>query len=123
MRLRGRRGFTLIEVIGALVVFSVGVLMVIGVSGASTKQIRYAGITSELTVRASERLDSLEAEPFGALAFGTEVDTITVSGRPYRRTVVLTRLNPLLAEVDIDVEPVDGVGPSYGLASYVGEIW
>lgn len=122
-RRAARGGFTLIEVVGALVVFSVAVLMVMGVSGATATQMRYAGIVSELAVRASERLDSLDAEPFGALVFGEDEDTLTVSGIDYRRAVTLTRLTPLLAQVDIDLAPMDGAGPSYALNSYVGAVW
>jgi prepilin-type N-terminal cleavage/methylation domain-containing protein len=66
-----RAGFTLIEVIGALVIFSVGVLMVIQVSGALGTQMRYAGIRSELAVHANQRLDSLHAEAFASVATGT----------------------------------------------------
>ncbi len=82
-----REGFTLIEVVAALVIFSVGVLMVIRLSTASTTQMRYAGVSSALALRAAERLDSLEAEPFASLTPGTEADTFLVSGLSYGRGV------------------------------------
>ena len=66
-RSRSSGGFTLIEVIGALVIFSVGVLMVIQVSGALGTQMRYAGARSELSTMAGERLDSLESLPIASL--------------------------------------------------------
>jgi hypothetical protein len=43
----------LIEVIGALVIFSVGVLMVMQVSGAMGILMRYAGVRSEIVVIAN----------------------------------------------------------------------
>ncbi|MEX2467082.1 MAG: hypothetical protein WD995_09230 [Gemmatimonadota bacterium] len=116
-------GFTLIEVIGALVIFSVGVLMVIRLSTATGTQMRYAGVSSELAVRAAERLDSLDAAPFSALVMGVEVDALTMSGLAYERRVTLTRLTPLLARVEVVLTPVAGDGPTYTATSYVSEIW
>jgi len=115
-------GFTLIEVIGALVIFSVGVLMVIRLTTATGTQMRYAGVSSELAVRASERLDSLEAAPFASLVMGVETDALTVSGLAYQRSVTLTRITPLLAQVEVTLTPVDD-GPSYAATSYVAEVW
>jgi len=115
-------GFTLIEVVGALVIFSVGVLMVIRLSTATGTQMRYAGVSSELAVRAAERLDSLEAAPFASLVMGVDVDALSVSGLEYQRSVTLTRLTPLLARVDVILAPV-GAGPTYTATSYVGDTW
>ncbi|MEX0836819.1 MAG: prepilin-type N-terminal cleavage/methylation domain-containing protein [Gemmatimonadota bacterium] len=120
----GRRGgFTLIEVVAALVIFSVGVLMVIRLSTASTTQMRYAGVSSALALRAAERLDSLEAEPFASLTPGTDADTFVVSGLSYARVVTLTSLTPLLARVEVALTPVDGQGPTLATTSYVAETW
>lgn len=121
--MRKRDGFTLIEVVAALVVFSVGVLMVVRLSTASATQMRYAGVSSALALRAAERLDSLEAEPFASLTPGTDADTFLVSGLSYERVVTLTILTPLLARVEVALTPVDGQGPSLTTTSYVGETW
>ncbi len=116
-------GFTLIEVIAALVVFTAGVLMVIRLSGGGGTQMRYAGIRSELAVRAAERVDSLAAEPFGSLSFGTSADTFAVEGIRYRRTVSLVRQGPLLAHLQVELEPLGGRGPTYGIETYLGSSW
>lgn len=118
-----RDGFTLIEVVAALVIFSVGVLMVIRLSTASTTQMRYAGVSSALALRAAERLDSLEAEPFASLSPGTWTDVFVVSGLRYERTVTLTGLTPLLARVEVTLTPLDGQGPTLTTTSYVSESW
>lgn len=120
---RGRGGFTLIEVIGAFVIFSVGVLMVVRLSTATSRQMRYAGVASELAVRAAERLDSLDAEPFSSLVMGTDADTFTVMGLRYERSVTLTRSTQLLARVEIALTPVGGEGPTFTTTSYVAETW
>ena len=119
----GRGGFTLIEVVGAFVIFAVGVLMVIQLSFATSVQMRYAGVSSALALRAAERLDSLEAEPFSSLSPGTVDDTVVVSGLTYDRSVVLTRMTPVLMRVEVTFEPDGGEGPSYQATSYISEVW
>ncbi|MDZ7778570.1 MAG: prepilin-type N-terminal cleavage/methylation domain-containing protein [Gemmatimonadota bacterium] len=118
-----REGFTLIEVIGAFVIFSVGVLMVVRLSTATGTQMRYAGIRSELAVRAAERLDSLDAQPSASLTMGADADTLTIMGLAYERSVTLTRVTPLLARVEIEITPVGGDGPTFRTTSYVAEAW
>jgi Tfp pilus assembly protein PilV len=113
----------MIEVVGAFVIFSVGVLMVMRVSSVTTTQMRYAGVSSALALRAAERLDSLEAESFGALTMGTTADTVVVSGLPYQRRIVLTAMTPLLVRVDVTLTPVGGLGPTYTASSYLAELW
>lgn len=117
------RGFTLIEVVGALVIFSVGVLMVIQVSSALGTQMRYAGARSELAVLANERLDSIESLPRTSLTAGTFEDTITVQGIQYLRAVTVTDLTPVLARVRVLLAPVDSTGPTHDVTSYHAAVW
>ena len=117
------RGFTLIEVIGALVIFSLGVLMVIQVSGALGTQMRYAGARSELAVHASQRLDSLEAEPFASVGVGTSTYSLTVQGVAYQCTVTVATLSPLLKRIDVSLAAVAGEGPSHAVTSYISGTW
>ena len=116
-------GFTLIEVIGALVIFSVGILMIFQVSGALGTQMRYAGARSELAVMAGERLDSLEALPLSSLSPGTTVDTVTTTGFEYECTVVVTSVTPVLSRIDVSLVSIDGQGPSHSVTSYASEPW
>jgi len=121
---RGRaRGFTLIEVIGALVVFSAGVLMVLRLSAVSGTRMREAGISSELAARAAEQLDSLDQLPLSGLTMGVDTDTLTVSGRVYERILTLTPLTPLLARVELSLTPVGGTGTTFAATSYLSEPW
>lgn len=117
------RGFTLIEVIGALVIFSLGVLMVIQVSGALGTQMRYAGARSELAVHANQRLDSLEAEPFASVGAGTSNYTVSIQGVDYQCTVTVAALSPLLKRLDVSLAPVSGSGPSHAVTSYISASW
>jgi Tfp pilus assembly protein PilV len=116
-------GFTLIEVIGALVIFSVGVLMVIQVSGALGTQMRYSAIRSELAVVAAERLDSLQSLPLVSLAPGTTIDTLTTQGVDYECTVVLTSLTAALSRIDVTMVSLGGEGPTHSVTSYASAPW
>ncbi|MDH3272133.1 MAG: prepilin-type N-terminal cleavage/methylation domain-containing protein [Gemmatimonadota bacterium] len=116
-------GFTLIEVIGALVIFSVGILMVMRVGGALTTQMRYAGVRSQIVALASERLDSIESAPFDSIVAGTEEDTVTVQGWSYRRRTTVTALTPVLARIEVGMFRVDSLGPSHSVTSYTSAPW
>ena len=118
------RGFTLIEVIAALVIFSVGVLMVLDLTHTLSREMRYAATTSELVVRAQERLDSLGSVDFGSLALGTSGDTLTVEGVAYQRLVGVSKVTDLLYRIDVTLSPLTGgAGPSYAAVSYSAAHW
>jgi len=117
-------GFTLIEVVGALVIFSMGVLMVVQVSGALGFRMRYAGARSEIVVFANERLDSLAAEAFSALAAGTSLDTLDAEGMTFRSSVTITTVTPVLKRIDIAIDPLNGgEGPSHSVTAYKSAAW
>ena len=122
-RARSDGGFTLIEVIGALVIFSVGVLMVMQVSGALGTQMRYAGARSEIVAVAGATLDSLEALPASSLTPGTTTDTLTSGGIEYECTVVVTSVTAVLVRIDVSIDPISGSGPSHAVTSYTSEPW
>ncbi|MDA0328199.1 MAG: hypothetical protein O2958_04235 [Gemmatimonadetes bacterium] len=113
----------MIEVIGALVIFSVGVLMVMQVGGALSTQTRYAGARSQIVALANEQLDSIEATPFDSITAGTKLDTVVVQGWSYRRTVVVTALTPVLARIEVTLATVDSSGPSHAVTSYTSAVW
>ena len=119
----GTAGFTLIEVIGALVIFSLGVLMVIQVSDALGVQMRYAGVRSQLVVLANERLDSLESEPVGSVTTGTTQYDVTVDGIEYECTVTVTQVTPALARFEVSLAAADGEGPGHSVTSYNSTAW
>jgi prepilin-type N-terminal cleavage/methylation domain-containing protein len=116
-------GFTLIEVIAALVIFSVGVLMVIRLSGGLGVQMRFAGTRSELVVHANERLDSLEATPFASVVAGTTADTLSVQGIEYECTVTVTSVTAVLKRIDVSLAATGGEGPAHAVTSYLSAVW
>jgi prepilin-type N-terminal cleavage/methylation domain-containing protein len=118
-----RTGFTLIEVIGALVIFAVGTLMIMQVSGALTTQTHYAGVRSEIVALAAEQVDSIESAPFDSVDAGAVEDTVMVQGWPYVRTVTVTAVTPVLARIEVQLVRSDGLGPSHAVTSYTSDVW
>lgn len=116
-------GFTLIEVIGALVIFSMGVLMVLQVSGALGSQMRYAGARTEIAALVGARLDSLEALPLASLTPGTSVDTLVADGIEYESTMVVASVTNVLSKIDLTMTPTGGEGPTHSVTSYTSEPW
>jgi prepilin-type N-terminal cleavage/methylation domain-containing protein len=119
-----RRGFTLIEVVAALVIFSLGVLMVIRLTTTLERQMRYSATDSELVVRAEESLDSLDALDFDSVTAGTTTVGLTVQGTSYHRTVAITSVTGVLYRIDVTLSPVTaGAGPTYSAISYRAATW
>ncbi len=122
-----RGGFTLIEVVGALLIFVMGVLIVMRLSAASSTQLQYSGVASELVVIAHEQIDSLAATPFDSLEAKTEKNDFKVGAGEieYTKTVTVSLLNPLLYQFDVDVSLKDTLawGPGYSVTTYSAGAW
>lgn len=118
-----RRGFTLIEVIGALVIFSAGVLLLLNLAGVLSLQLNRAGKTTSVAVAVQNRLDSLEQVPYDSLIPGSSQDTIDLLGEPFLRRHLVVQVTPLVRELRVTVEPVDGRGPDLTASAFVSRSW
>jgi len=78
---RGARGFTLVEVMVALIVFAVGMLSLALLMPAGTRGIRRAGQNTRGSELAASSIERLLATPYGDpdLSLGAHNDT----GNPY----------------------------------------
>lgn len=120
---QGSKGFTLIEVLGALVIFSAGVLMLLGLTGVLSLQVRQSAQRSELSVELQNRLDSLQGVPYDSLAVGTRSDTVVFRGRTFVRTQMVLQAAPLVKEVQVTVRPEEGRGPEAAASAFVQYPW
>ncbi len=93
--------------------------MVMRAGSALTTQMRLAGARSEIAVVTGATIDSVEATPFPSLTYGTTTDSLAVQGWPYDRTVSVSLVTPILARVDVTVQPTGGAGPTHAVTSYV----
>ena len=119
-----RAGFTLIEVIGAVLIFSMGVLMVLKITSALSQRAEYAAVTSTINVMGQQRIDSLSVVTYASVLVGTTTDTVTVRGIQYRRQLVVTQYSPLVKKLDLTLGPlVAGSGPTYDASTYLRDTW
>lgn len=116
-------GFTLIEVVAALVIFAGGVLVVLQLSGTLATQMERAAVTSEIVVVAQQRLDSLETVPFASLTPGSSTTPLMVRGRSYFVRSTVTSVTAILRQIDVEVAPNGGPGPTHQLTGYSVDNW
>lgn len=116
-------GFTLIEVMGALVVFSLGVLSVVQITGVLSALLERAGLRSEIVVVGQARLDSLELIPYASLTLGATVDTLQLRGTEFVCTTTITQPSLLLRQIDFSLVPGTPPGPSFSGSTYVRLDW
>lgn len=116
-------GFTLIEVIGALVIFSMGVLTVMGLTGTLSLQMQRAALRSELAVVGQERLDSLELVPYTTLAPGTSTSSTSIRGETFTWSLTVSDSTALMLHVKLTATPASGSGPSFSGSTFVVRSW
>jgi hypothetical protein len=111
-------------VIGALVIFSAGVLMVLQLTMSLSRQMDFAATTSEIVVRAQEQMDSVTALPFDSLTLGASSTSLSLRGIGYTQTLTVSSVTNLLFQIDVSLAPtVAGQGPTYAVMSYAAAEW
>lgn len=116
-------GFTLIEVVGALLVFSIAVIMLLQITTGLGRQVEYSAINSLITAEGRERLDSLDVAPYASIGVGEDVDTLSVRGVSYRLTQTVSQYTSLVRKVDVVIEPIGDSGPRFEASTYVTGGW
>lgn len=122
-RFTSRTGFTLIEVLGALVIFSVGVLLVVGFVGSLSTQMTLASTRAQVAVSVQNSLDSMQAVPYDSLGVGTVTSSLTLNGRAFTRTERVLQSSAVVRELEVTVSADDGQGPDLTASAFVSRIW
>jgi Tfp pilus assembly protein PilV len=123
-RVRARPGgFTLIEVIGAVLIFSIGVIMVLNITSALSRRTEWSALASTLNVMGQQRLDSVFVLTYSTVAAGTTTDTVTVRGVSFRRQLAVTQSTPLVKKVELTLSAVSGSYPSFDGITYLRDTW
>lgn len=120
---RTEAGFTLIEVVAALVIFSVGVLMVMTLTGTLSIQMQRAAVRSEVVVIGQERVDSVQMLEFDSLTVGTTQSSMVIRGRSYLCTVTVSQLTRVLIQAEVTLSPADSLGPRFSGMAYLTDAW
>jgi type IV pilus assembly protein PilV len=107
-----RRGFTLISVIIAIVLLSVGVLALAGANATALRVFNTEGIRTSALQIARSHLESLRGRDPTTLANEpltqvNELGVVTAGGR-FGRQVTVTQVDSALVRVQVQVTPVAG---------------
>ncbi len=121
--MKRRDGFTLIEVMGAMVLFTGGVLMVLNLATSLSTQLKRSGMITELSSLVREQVDSLEAEGYAGLTVESTNATLSIRNISYTLTRTVTSYSPLVRQITVTLEPVSGSGPNRGYTTYVAAPW
>jgi len=111
------KGFTLIEVLVALVILAVSLLALAGLMTTTTKNNASGGHLTEAATFAQDKLEELRAMPWNSLIPGS-VNTDLVPNPPgstgiqYTRTYRVNQLNPSLKELEITINWNDAINRS-----------
>lgn len=96
-------GFTLVEVMVALVILAVGALALTHLSLSIAVLMQQSTAKTELIALAENRLESVQARAYSSLVPGTEMDTVRVRGRPYVRRITITAPNARTRQIQVDL--------------------
>jgi len=94
-----RAGFTLIEVLVALVVLTVGVLALAGATAVAVRQVVLADVTTERAAALQSVIEGLRARPYDSLTAGSDTvgtfsATWTVSSTKRSKVLSIVTLGP-----------------------------
>lgn len=71
-RFDARAGFTLVEVLVALIILTVGVLGLAGTTAIAVRQVTLADVTSDRAAALQTVIERLRSQPYNNLASGTD---------------------------------------------------
>lgn len=112
------KGFTLIEILIALVILSISLLAIAGLMAMTTKNNSFGGHLTEAATFAQDRLEELRVISYANLTSGT--DTKKSSGIDYTRILtVVPNATDTLRTVTITVNWNDGISHSVSIFTVV----
>jgi prepilin-type N-terminal cleavage/methylation domain-containing protein len=121
----GSKGFSMIEMLIALVILAISLLALAGLMATTTRNNSFGGHMTEAATFAQDKLEELKALPWANIAGGADTKPGS-TGITYARTWnVSTLLNPtpppndLLKAVTITVNWNDGVSRSINIFSAI----
>lgn len=112
------KGFTLIEILIALVFLSFSLLAIAGLMAMTTKNNSFGGHLTEAATFAQDRLEELRVIPYANLASGTDIKTS--AGINYTRVLtVVPNATDTLRTVTITINWNDGIPHSVSIFTVV----
>jgi prepilin-type N-terminal cleavage/methylation domain-containing protein len=96
-------GFTLVEVMVALVILALGALALTHLSLSIAVLMQQSTAKTELIALAENRLERVQARDYDDIDPGTELDTVSVRGKPYVRRITITAPNARTRQIQVDL--------------------
>ena len=103
---RARRGFSVIEVLVAIVLFGIASVALAGLTMRTAKRNTLSSVRSYQTVFLSSELARVTALPTAALVPGTTCDTTTSAPWAYQRCTTVTNVTARQQQVRVIVQPL-----------------
>ena len=96
-------GFTLVEVMVALIILATGALAITHLSLSVAVLMQQSTAKTELIAFAENRMEQVQSQDYDDLRVGVAADTVSVRGKPYVRTVTITAPNSRMREIRVDL--------------------
>ena len=119
--LRKSSGFTLIEILVALVIFSISVLAFAGLTVTATKTGAYGGRMTEAVTFAQDKLEELKANSWEKIVSGGDQETGPTGISYTRKWKVLEKETRNLKTVSITIDWNDRVDHSISLFTVISQ--
>lgn len=116
---RGRDGFTLVEVMVAMVILTLGALGVMQLALATAVLARNTVTVTELGIRAENVLESARDRGYAGNSPGVTVDSLTVGDNVYARRLTVSDEGARARQIRVDVIRAGSSVPLYSALTYV----
>jgi prepilin-type N-terminal cleavage/methylation domain-containing protein len=103
---RARRGFTVIEVLIAILLFGIASVAIAGMTVKSARRSTLNSVRAYQTVFLSSELARVTAVPTAALLAGTSCDTTTSAPWQFQRCTTVTNVSTRQQQVRVVVRPL-----------------
>lgn len=113
------KGFTMIEILIALVILSVSLLALAGLMAMTTKNTSFGGHMTEAATFAQDKLEGLRVTPWASIASGNDAKTGSTWVSYSRTWTVATNTAGNLRTVTITVSWTDRINHSIRLLSAI----
>ncbi len=95
-------GFSLLELLVALVILSLSLVALAGLMTTTTKNNAFGGHITEAATLAQDKLEELRAMPWSSIS-GNSDNRTSSTGINYTRIWVVRDLNPSLKEIEVTI--------------------
>jgi prepilin-type N-terminal cleavage/methylation domain-containing protein len=116
-------GFTLIEIMGALLILSVGMVSATRLATASMERLEYVDRKAQAVRVASDRVDSLQAVSYAGLSPHTWADTVLRGTDRWAMSHTVSQWNTRVRRLEVSARLVGDTVSSGPLVAYFNVEW